>query len=75
MADLLGTQGQAVTKHLRNVFASKELQESAVCPTLEHTANNGKKYKTKLASRNPKFCGYHITIFGTIIPPSMFNTT
>ena len=47
LADLFGTKRPAVTKHLRNIFNSKELDENSVCSILEHTANDGKRYKTK----------------------------
>jgi DNA ligase (NAD+) len=47
MADLFGTQRPAITKHLKNVFSSHELEEKSVCSILEHTAPDGKRYKTK----------------------------
>lgn len=47
MANLFGTQRQAITKHLRNIFTSHELDEKAVCSILEHTASDGKSYRTK----------------------------
>ncbi|MCF6299291.1 MAG: hypothetical protein L3J01_05365 [Thiomicrorhabdus sp.] len=47
LAELFGTQRPAVTKHLGNIFKSKELSQSAVCSILEHTAADGKRYKTK----------------------------
>ena len=50
MADLFGTQRQAITKHLKNIFGSGELDESSVCSILEHTASDGKRYKTKFYS-------------------------
>lgn len=42
MADLFGTQRPAITKHLKNVFTSHELEEKSVCSILEHTAPDGK---------------------------------
>ena len=50
LADLFGTQRQAITKHLKNIFSVGELKESAVCSKMEHTAQDGKKYKTKFYS-------------------------
>lgn len=50
MADLFGTRRQAITKHLKNIFASHELEEASVCSILEHTAPDGKRYKTKFYS-------------------------
>jgi hypothetical protein len=47
LAELFGVQRPAVTKHLLNIFQSGELNENAVCSILEHTAEDGKKYKTK----------------------------
>ena len=41
-------QRPAITKHIKNIFATKELQEDSVCSILELTARDGKKYKTKL---------------------------
>lgn len=50
MADLFGTKRQAITKHLKNIFNSAELEEASVCSILEHTAKDGKRYKTKFYS-------------------------
>ncbi len=47
IALLFGVQRAAITKHLKNIFESKELQEDSVSSILEHTANDGKTYKTK----------------------------
>jgi hypothetical protein len=47
MADLFGVQRPAVTKHLKNIFESGELIENSVSSILEHTASDGKKYKTQ----------------------------
>jgi len=44
---LFGTQRPAITKHLKNIFDSGELQENSVSSILEHTANDGKTYSTK----------------------------
>ena len=44
---LYGVQRPAITKHLKNIFDSGELQEDSVGSILEHTARDGKKYKTK----------------------------
>lgn len=41
MAELFGVQRPAITKHLKNIFDSKELQESVVCSILEHTTAHG----------------------------------
>jgi prophage maintenance system killer protein len=47
IADLFGTKRPAITKHLANIFKSKELNENSVCSILEHTAADNKVYKTK----------------------------
>jgi death-on-curing family protein len=47
IADLFGTKRPAITKHLSNVFKSKELDEKSVSSILEHTARDGKVYKTQ----------------------------
>ena len=46
IAKVFGVQRPAVTKHLQNIFKADELDEKAVCSILEHTAEDGKKYKT-----------------------------
>jgi len=47
IALLFNVQRPAITKHLKNIFESKELLEKAVSSILEHTAKDGKKYQTK----------------------------
>jgi len=47
ISELYGVQRPAITKHLKNIFDSGELQEDSVSSILEHTADDGKKYKTK----------------------------
>jgi hypothetical protein len=47
MAELFGVQRPAITKHLSNIFEEKELDEESVSSILEHTADDGKTYKTK----------------------------
>ena len=44
---LFGVQRPAITKHLKNIFESGELNENSVSSILEHTADDGKAYKTK----------------------------
>lgn len=46
ITSLFGTQRPAITKHLNNIFKSGELNKKAVCSILEHTASDGKTYKT-----------------------------
>lgn len=47
IADLFGTKRPAITKHLANIFKSGELDENSVRSILEHTAADGKIYKTQ----------------------------
>jgi hypothetical protein len=47
IALLFGVQRPAITKHLKNIFDSGELQENSVSSILEHTAEDEKKYPTK----------------------------
>jgi hypothetical protein len=44
---LFGTQRPAITKHLNNIFRSGELDQISVSSILEHTATDGKIYKTQ----------------------------
>lgn len=41
IAELFGTKRPAITKHLKNIFLSGELDENAVCSILEHTTPHG----------------------------------
>ena len=40
------TERSVITKHLRNVFKSKELDKDQVCAKFAHTASDGKTYRT-----------------------------
>ena len=46
IAMLFGTERPAITKHLNNIFKSAELAQDSVRSILEHTARDGKVYKT-----------------------------
>ena len=46
MGELFGVQRPAITKHLKNIFESNELEEKSVSSIMEHTAEDKKKYKT-----------------------------
>ena len=50
IAQLFDVQRPAITKHLKNIFESGELDENQVSSILEHTANDGKNYNTKYYS-------------------------
>ena len=47
IALLFGTQRPAITKHINNIFKSGELDKDSVSSILEHTATDGKTYKTQ----------------------------
>lgn len=46
IADLFGVDRSVVTKHLKNIFVSNELNKDSVCANFAHTAADGKKYET-----------------------------
>lgn len=46
IAELFEVNVPAVSKHLKNIFATEELDESRVVSKMEITATDGKKYKT-----------------------------
>lgn len=41
IAELFGTKRPAITKYLKNIFLSGELEENRVCSILEHTTPHG----------------------------------
>ena len=47
MAELFDVQKPAVSKHLKNIFATDELSEDSVVSILETTAADGKNYLTR----------------------------
>ena len=47
IAELFDVDRSVVTKHLKNIFQSKELQEDSVCANFAHTAADNKTYQTK----------------------------
>jgi len=56
IADLFGVQRPAITKHLKNIFETGELNEEEVSSILEHTTQHGaiagKTQKTKITYYN-----------------------
>ncbi len=46
MAELFGVEIPAISKHLKNIFETGELQESSVISKMETTAADGKNYIT-----------------------------
>lgn len=47
IAELFEKDRSVITKHLKNIFAEKELNENSVCANFAHTAEDGKTYHTK----------------------------
>lgn len=47
IAQLFGVQVPAISKHLKNIFESGELEENSVISILETTAGDGKNYQVK----------------------------
>lgn len=47
IAQVFGVERSVVTKHVRNIFKDKELEEDAVCANFAHTADDGKTYQVK----------------------------
>ena len=47
MSDLFDTERSVITKHLRNIFNSRELDKDSVCAFFAHTAADGKTYDTQ----------------------------
>ncbi len=50
MAELFDVDRSVISRHLQNIFSSNELQEDSVRAIFAHTAEDGKKYKTKFYS-------------------------
>jgi hypothetical protein len=47
MAELFGVERSVITKHLKNIFDSAELDEDSVSAKIAHTAKDGKNYQIK----------------------------
>ena len=43
MAELFGVQSQAITKHLKNIYADGELRQEATCSKMEQVQNEGER--------------------------------
>lgn len=50
IAHLFGTRRQAITRHLKNIYASQELDEYTTCSKMEHMGKNKTVYTTKYYS-------------------------
>ena len=47
MGELFDVDRSVITKHLKNIFDSKELDKNLVSAKIAHTANDGKIYQTQ----------------------------
>jgi hypothetical protein len=47
MAELFNVDRSVISKHLKNIFNDKELEENSVCAKYAHTAEDGKIYRTQ----------------------------
>ena len=47
MAQLFGVDRTVISKHLKNIFESSELQQDSVCAKFAHTAEEGKIYNSQ----------------------------
>lgn len=47
ISDLFNAERSVITKHIRNIFKTKELSKSSVCAKFAHTAKDGKAYQTQ----------------------------
>ena len=46
MSEVFDIDRSVITKHLKNIFESLELEENSVRAKIAHTAEDGKKYNT-----------------------------
>jgi hypothetical protein len=53
MSELFDTERSVITKHLRNIFQSKELDEKSVSAKFAHTAEDRKTYLTAFYFAQP----------------------
>ncbi len=45
IAQLFDVNSQAITKHIKNIFTTRELMQDSVCSKMEHTGADGKRYE------------------------------
>ncbi len=65
---LFGVDRSVITKHLKNIFQSTELQERSVCAKIAHTAKDGKVYHTNFYNLDAILSiGYRVnSIYATV---------
>jgi hypothetical protein len=65
IAELFDIDRSVITKHLKNIFESGELQEDSVCANFAHTAADGKTYQTKFYNLDAIISvGYRVNLIG-----------
>jgi len=47
IAEVFGIERSVITKHIKNIYKEKELEEKAVCAIYAHTAEDGKTYSVQ----------------------------
>lgn len=47
ISEVFGVERSVVTKHIKNIFKDKELNENSVCAKFAHTAKDGKTYEVQ----------------------------
>ena len=60
MAQLFGVDRTVISKHLKNIFESSELQQDSVCAKFAHTAEDGKIYNTQFYNLAVISVGYRV---------------
>lgn len=64
MGLIFNTDRSNVTKHLKNIFKTGELDQKSVCDKISHTALDGKKYSTQVYSLDVIIAiGYRVSSF------------
>jgi len=64
LAELFQVDRSVITKHLKNIFAEKELDENSVSAKIAHTAVDGKTYSVQFYNLNAIIAvGYRVNSF------------
>lgn len=68
LSTLFGVERSVVTKHIKNIFETGELQENSVCANFAHTASDGKSYNTMFYNLDLVIAiGYRVNLDRTIL--------
>jgi hypothetical protein len=64
LAELFQVDRSVITKHLKNIFANKELDENSVSAIIAHTASDGKTYSVQFYNLDAIIAvGYRVNSF------------